>query len=282
MTKASSMTVAKTVTQMINLIGELRLLVAIDSMPLELQKARQLLRQLDAKLEAKAPAENTEKMTSQASQKFDRLAYVQDWDDETKVRLLKGFLEERGLLAEFQAHAQTIADSINLSGLRGGDSSLDQKVAKAMGLPFKHEASTDEGQSEDFPIKEIEFDFQTVAELSRQFLIALRESVSDDDYQKIVALNKAEADPGICHSHDFTDANMVMARAFTAVTKTETDLRSTSQANLWSRAWAQAVRDMTAEPLQEAAVTPVPESVAQGQGAYLARLPARSDDFPSP
>lgn len=40
-------TVAQTVQNMISEIGELRKLVAIDSMPDKLQKVRQLLRELD-------------------------------------------------------------------------------------------------------------------------------------------------------------------------------------------------------------------------------------------
>ena len=44
--------VAQTVERMINEIGQLRLLVAIDSMPEKLQQVRQLLRELDAELSA--------------------------------------------------------------------------------------------------------------------------------------------------------------------------------------------------------------------------------------
>ncbi|MCG5512811.1 hypothetical protein [Ectothiorhodospira shaposhnikovii] len=42
------------VQAMINEIGELRMLVAIDSMPEKLQKARQLLRELDEELHQRA------------------------------------------------------------------------------------------------------------------------------------------------------------------------------------------------------------------------------------
>lgn len=101
-------------------------------------------------------------------------------------------------------------------------------------------ASGPEGRS----VLEIEFDNQTVADLAKQFVTALRSKVGDDVYLQIVALNKAETDPGICHSHDFVDANMVMAMAFTAVTGTEVDVRSSSQSLLWNRSWTQAVRDM--------------------------------------
>lgn len=44
----------KAIQAMINEFGQLRLLVAIDSMPEKLQRARQLLRELDAEYELKA------------------------------------------------------------------------------------------------------------------------------------------------------------------------------------------------------------------------------------
>ena len=48
--EAHKKTVAKTVEAMINEIGKLRQMVAIDDMPAELQQARHLLRVLDEKL----------------------------------------------------------------------------------------------------------------------------------------------------------------------------------------------------------------------------------------
>lgn len=51
---AQSKTVHETVQRMISEIGELRKLVAIDNMPHKLQQVRQLLRELDAELEAQS------------------------------------------------------------------------------------------------------------------------------------------------------------------------------------------------------------------------------------
>lgn len=50
MQAATTKTVAQTVQNMINEIGMLRKIVEIDSMPVELQQVRQLLRQLDEKI----------------------------------------------------------------------------------------------------------------------------------------------------------------------------------------------------------------------------------------
>lgn len=44
----------KAIQAMINEVGQLRLLVAIDSMPEKLQRVRQLLRELDAEYEQRA------------------------------------------------------------------------------------------------------------------------------------------------------------------------------------------------------------------------------------
>jgi len=49
---ATTATVHQTVKNMISEIGQLRQLVAIDNMPHKLQIVRQLLRELDAELEA--------------------------------------------------------------------------------------------------------------------------------------------------------------------------------------------------------------------------------------
>ncbi len=48
----------------------------------------------------------------------------------------------------------------------------------------------------------------------------------------------AERDsPGVCHSHDYCDANVFMASAFTRVTGREIDLQSHEDMVLWSAAW---------------------------------------------
>jgi hypothetical protein len=50
MTTATTPAIKQTIEAMLNEIGQLRKLVALDNMPEELQQARQLLRLLDAKL----------------------------------------------------------------------------------------------------------------------------------------------------------------------------------------------------------------------------------------
>lgn len=42
---------------------------------------------------------------------------------------------------------------------------------------------------------------------------------------------------GVCHSHDFCDANMAMAEAFETVVKRPVDPQSDADTALWDRAW---------------------------------------------
>jgi hypothetical protein len=64
--------------------------------------------------------------------------------------------------------------------------------------------------------------------------------------------NAAETDPGVCHSHDFCDANMVMDSAFTKIVGHELDPDGESEADhdIWSRAWAIAVKAGFAQKIE--------------------------------
>lgn len=54
---------------------------------------------------------------------------------------------------------------------------------------------------------------------------------------EVIELNAKETELGICHSHDFLDANAVMADAFQKVVGRQTDLLSSRDLQLWSGAW---------------------------------------------
>lgn len=61
----------------------------------------------------------------------------------------------------------------------------------------------------------------------------------------VVARNKKETDNGVCHSHDFCDANMAMLAAHEAVFmslshKYEFDGENEEQISLWNAAWKMA------------------------------------------
>ena len=46
------------------------------------------------------------------------------------------------------------------------------------------------------------------AKMAAAFVAALREQLTDSEFQTMRYLNTVETIPGICHSHDFCDANM--------------------------------------------------------------------------
>lgn len=72
--------------------------------------------------------------------------------------------------------------------------------------------------------------------LARQFSANLRAEIGEDIH-KVIALNESETDKGVCHSHDFCDANMPMNEGFTNVVGHEVDVNNSSDVDLWNKAW---------------------------------------------
>ena len=80
--------------------------------------------------------------------------------------------------------------------------------------------------------------------LARAFVRILRETLGDENYAKVVALNAAELNPDVCASGDFCDSNMVMDAAFKEFGVdpleygyTEEDGMSQEVCDLWNSAW---------------------------------------------
>lgn len=85
----------------------------------------------------------------------------------------------------------------------------------------------------------------TVPALANAFSQKLRNKLSAKVIGLIIALNEAEADPQICHTHDFIDANEVMNEAYKSITgqNFEPFLASgdfASDLPIWNEAWALA------------------------------------------
>jgi hypothetical protein len=80
---------------------------------------------------------------------------------------------------------------------------------------------------------------QTAA-LAAEFVARLRAELSPAHFAEMQNLNST-ADDGICHSHDYCDANMTMADAFEQVVGREIDLQSDDDRALWSAAWRHAL-----------------------------------------
>lgn len=68
--------------------------------------------------------------------------------------------------------------------------------------------------------------------------------LTDDEMAEVVARNKAEQNPGVCHSHDFCDANMAMLEAGVTVFGREIvdleggPLGDHAGVELWNEAWS--------------------------------------------
>jgi len=89
----------------------------------------------------------------------------------------------------------------------------------------------------------------TVETLAREFGKALRSLVSAEDMQEIILRNRNESRSGICHSHDFCDANVVLHEVFLAHGMDIADEGGRDRwGTLWVDAWNLAqLRDFRAD-----------------------------------
>lgn len=101
---------------------------------------------------------------------------------------------------------------------------------------------------------------QLTRRLSCKFSELLAEVVTryDGSIEEVVRRNRDEAEPGICHSHDFCDANVVMEMAFVQTLSREPDLSSDRDTKLWNDAWNEAKRNgFQGARAEETAVKPI-------------------------
>jgi hypothetical protein len=80
--------------------------------------------------------------------------------------------------------------------------------------------------------------------LAHAFIVELRKALTAGQFAAVVRRNKNSNDPGCCHSHDFCDANMVMAGAMESI-GLNFDFTNEDSA-LWNAAWDHAKRRMSA------------------------------------
>jgi hypothetical protein len=85
---------------------------------------------------------------------------------------------------------------------------------------------------------------QTVVNIAQMFAQQLENVLTEEQFAEVLRRNTAEMDPGTCHSHDFCDANMVMASAFEDVMERPMVMNDTAQGEadrgLWNAAWDHA------------------------------------------
>lgn len=81
-----------------------------------------------------------------------------------------------------------------------------------------------------------------ITRLSQAFTTVVRSNFTIKELREINKRNKAYeiTHPGCCATHDFCDANMLMAEAFHNAFKREPDVGSEEDAQLWSAAWNDA------------------------------------------
>lgn len=73
--------------------------------------------------------------------------------------------------------------------------------------------------------------------LSFAFLLRLAGEIGMERLAEVFRRNAAEVNPSVCHSHDFCDANVLMADAFACVVGRRVDIESDEDASLWNGAW---------------------------------------------
>lgn len=92
---------------------------------------------------------------------------------------------------------------------------------------------------------------QLVRIVAREFARVVRSWLDGEELAEVIRLNRAETVPGICHSHDFMDANDAMGEAF-AICELPTcaDIEGADEPELhewscriWSDAWGLAQRN---------------------------------------
>lgn len=85
-----------------------------------------------------------------------------------------------------------------------------------------------------------------VRELAQLFSNFVQGALTKKQFAKVVLLNQQETDPNVCHTHDFVDANEVMASAWLELTGREISLDRVNSnnvqdaVNIWNAAWSAA------------------------------------------
>lgn len=91
------------------------------------------------------------------------------------------------------------------------------------------------------PAAEIDTD-----KLAEEFIGALKQWLTADEWAEMCAENATEEDNAICHSHDYCDANMAMQAAFESI-GIKVDVDDDAQASAWNTAWNKAHGTLSGE-----------------------------------
>jgi hypothetical protein len=81
----------------------------------------------------------------------------------------------------------------------------------------------------------------TLETLAQNFGQQLLKKLGPLQLLTVIKLNATETAPSICHSHDFTDANMTMLEAWDLTyPNTPFDLNNSTHCSHWTAAWSLA------------------------------------------
>lgn len=83
-----------------------------------------------------------------------------------------------------------------------------------------------------------------ITKLSYRFSAILRETLSDREMADVITRNREYVDPMVCASHDFCDANEVMAEAWVDCFGASIDLQSDDMRSMWNAAWEMSKDDL--------------------------------------
>lgn len=75
--------------------------------------------------------------------------------------------------------------------------------------------------------------------VAQKFVELLKNEIGSEKFSLVLASNREEVSPHVCHSHDFCDANMVMNEAFKASVGVDAseDINNETLLAKWSSAW---------------------------------------------
>jgi hypothetical protein len=103
---------------------------------------------------------------------------------------------------------------------------------------------TDPGSILEYQETEYLVDEVLVSRMAVAFLGALHEEIGTENLVQVDARNREQSSPNVCHSHDFCDANMVMAHVWQQLTSCEVDVACQTQREIWNLAWDRAKAEL--------------------------------------
>lgn len=77
----------------------------------------------------------------------------------------------------------------------------------------------------------------SIEALAKEFSHSLKSALSSEEMNDLVKKNQSELIPGICHSHDYCDANMVLHEVFM---KHGMDIADEGGRERWGEVWDSA------------------------------------------